>query len=259
MINAVIGEYIFDVVMPAENRQLAEQRKQTENDNPDEPEPEPEDITQIGIVSGVPIYNSDDKAEITIKDNISIGQCFNSLKNIYDTVGLINLGVKNLNGGKQKRTALNNLLQYVDLQDIEGKKRARQIADIYEVPHYLEKEDNRGKNGFYIDRIIPIMVNFLSDKEDAMFFTNVTKLSKIMGIVGRDFKTKTYEDLAKINPKFTYAMTNQLYGRCKPEQESIAYRILNKLQDDYSVISYYRNFYIQTENGNYTSSKEEDI
>ena len=35
LVNAVIGDYIFDVVMPEEDRQITKQRKQAENDIPD--------------------------------------------------------------------------------------------------------------------------------------------------------------------------------------------------------------------------------
>lgn len=210
--------------------------------------------------SGVPIYNPDDKAEVAVKNNMIFGQMFKDLTEAFNLVGLENLGVKNLNGGKQKQIALQVLSRYIDLPKVEGKKRARQVTDIYEIPHIPEKEDGRGKGGYYIDRIIPIMVNYLSNNAENEIHSNVNELSKVMGIVGVKFKSLSYEQLAEINPKFTHAMVNQFYYRCKPEQEEIIFRILDKLQDDYSVISYYRNYNIVTTDGeSYTSSKEDDV
>lgn len=250
MVNSLLGEYYFNVIMPYEDAKLAKQRNEVIGGNGSDYE----------NISGVPVYNPADKAEVAIKNNILIGQIFKSLKEIYSLVGLDNLGVKSLDGGKQKQIAYETLCQYTDLQEIEGRKRAKQVVDIYEIPHLIEKEDGRGKGGFYIDRIVPIMVNYLSCKTDTEILCNVNQLSKIVGIVGENFKSISYEQLAEINPKFTHAMINQFYYRCKPEQEEVIFRVLDKLQNDYSVISYYKNFRIVTDDGEiHTSSKQDDI
>lgn len=215
---------------------------------------------EVETISGVPIYNPDDRAEVAIKNSISIGQIFKSLKELYNFIGLDNLGIKSLAGGKQKQIALEILCQYIDLQEIEGKKRARRVTGIYEVPHIIEREERRGKSGFYIDRIVPIMVNYLShDIDKKVFFSNVNELSKIMGIVGRNFKSISCEQLAEINPKFTHAMINQFYYRCRREQEEVVFRVLNKLQRNYDAISYHKNFCIVTQREEmHTSSINED-
>jgi len=215
------------------------------------------DITSI---SGVPIYNPDDRAEVAVKCNMTFGQIFKNLREAYNIVGLDNLGVKSLDGGKQKKTAFNTLSQYIELSKIEGKKQARQVTDIYEIPLIPEKEDGRGKGGYYMDRIIPIMINYLSNCSGSEIYCNVNELSKVMGIVGNRFKSITYKQLLDINPKFTHAMIQQFYYRCKPEQEEIVFKILDKLQNDCSVISYYKNYNIVTDDGiSFTSSKDDDI
>lgn len=162
--------------------------------------------------SGMPVYNLADKAEVAIKNNIYIGQVFTSLKSIYDMIGLDKLGISNLNGGKQKQLALKKLLQYIDIQKVEGNKRAIQV-----------------------DRL--------------ELLTNINMLSKVIGIVNFRFKVISNDELLQINNRFTHNMVNDFYFRCKTQQEQIIFRLLDRLQNEYSVITYYKKFNIIDETG----------
>lgn len=162
--------------------------------------------------SGMPVYNLADKAEVAIKNNICIGQVFTSLKSIYNIIGLDKLGISNLNGGKQKQLALKKLLQYIDIQKVEGNKRAIQV-----------------------DRL--------------ELLTNINMLSKVIGIVNFRFKVISNDELLQINNRFTHNMVNDFYFRCKTQQEQIIFRLLDRLQNEYSVITYYKKFNIIDETG----------
>lgn len=170
-----------------------------------------------------------------------------SLKSIYNIIGLDKLGISNLNGGKQKQLALKKLLQYIDIQKVEGNKRAIQVVDIYEKPHIIDNE--RGKKGFYIDRSIPIMLDYLLQVDRLELLTNINMLSKVIGIVNFRFKVISNDELLQINNRFTHNMVNDFYFRCKTQQEQIIFRLLDRLQNEYSVITYYKKFNIIDETG----------
>lgn len=207
------------------------------------------------------INDDNDKTEMAIKTKLSIEQIFeNGFMEIFKIVGVENCGVKSLNGGRQQKNAREHILQYIDI--IERKdisKNAIQIIDIFDVPHYIEKHDKRGKKGFYVDRAKYIMLDYLKKQDDTTIKTNVTELSKLLGIVNNLFRNISYDDLSEKDSRFSRYMVNQFYFRCKPQQESVVYSILNSLQNDYSILCYYKNYCIFTDNGSHTSSKDEDM
>lgn len=207
----------------------------------------------------IPIFNDTDNTEIVIKQNIFIGQRFSKGWNeVYRTIGLDNLGIKSLAGGKQKRKAQETVLQYSDFKNETIGKRSLICVDIYEIPHYLEKTENRGKGGFYMDRIIPIMVQHFLTLGESSLNTNITELAKVAGLANSKYKNISLEELKELDTKFTDGMVNQFYSRSKPQQQAVIFRILDRLQNDYSVLTYYKNFCITTTSGVYTSSTEED-
>lgn len=224
------------------------------------------------------INDDNDKTEIAIKTNLSVEQIFkNGFMEIFKIVGIENCGVKSLSGGKQQKKAKEYILQYIEI--IERKdisRNAIQILDIFDIPHYIEKkdkkekkdknvthciekDDKRGKRGFYVDRAKYIMVDYLKKQDDTTIKTNVTELSKLLGIVNNLFRNISYDDLSEKDSRFSRYMVNQFYFKCKPQQESVIYSILNSLQNNYSILCYYRNYCIITDNGTHTSSKDEDM
>ncbi len=217
----------------------------------------------------IEVNNPDDITEVAIKTKTEIGQIFmKGYNEYYRTIGIENLNMKDrkgnpltkLSGGKQKAKAQEIIKQYTEIINRPDlNKYAIQIADIFEMPHYIEKEDGRGKNGFYIDRILPTLTKNFSERKNNIFYTNINELSKISGIVNENFKSLSLQQINDFNSDVTWNMLNEFYFKCKPEQESIICKVLDRLQNSYSVLSYYKNFHIITENGEFTSSKEDEI
>ncbi|HIT89068.1 MAG TPA: hypothetical protein IAC41_01420 [Candidatus Merdenecus merdavium] len=210
------------------------------------------------------IHDYSDKAEVTIKQKLVSGEINledvfkGGFTEIYKKIGFENLGIKSLKGGKQKNIAKENLLQYLQLQSVQNKKRALQLVDVYEVPRYIEKIDRRGKNGFYKERVNPILLDYFSKQDRNTIFTSVTDLAKIIGLVNRNYRKISYKELVAIDSRYTKSKVNDLYYRCKPLQEDIIFKALDTLQNEYRLIDYYNNHYIFTESGNHTSTQLED-
>ena len=259
-INEILSEYDFNVIMPYEQKTIEKKRKQ-------------ELEKSCKQLPDIPIQNPEDVTEVAIKTKTKIGQIFlNGFNDYYRTIGIKNLNMRNregnlitdtkqLKGGKQKSEAQEIIKQYCEIQKRPDLKRyAIQLVDIFEIPRYIEKEDKRGKNGFYIKHLMPIMVFYLLQKDKGVIYTNVEELSCFVGLVTKNYKRIPIEELAKINPRFTATMLNQFYYRCKPELESVIFRVLDILQDEYKALNYYRNYCIYTDDGScHTSSKSEDV
>lgn len=178
-----------------------------------------------------------------------------------DRKGKLITDLQKISKGKRKGEAQEIIKQYCDIQKRPDLERyAIQIADIFDIPHYIEKEDGRGKSGFYIEHLMPVMVYYLLQKNENVIYTNVEELSCFVGLVTKNYKRISLNELAQINPRFTVAMLNQFYYRCKPELESVIFRILDLLQDEYKTLNYYRNYCISINNGDcHMSTKNEDI
>lgn len=257
LINDILAKYDFYVIMPKEQKVIEEKRKH-------------ESEKSYESLSNVPIQNPDDITEVAIKTKTEIGKIFmDGYNEMFNLIGIKNLGIKDregnpltkLDGGKQKAKAQEIIKQYTEIIKRPDLKRyAIQQTDMFEMPHYIEKEDGRGKSGFYIEHLMPIMVYYLLQKKENVIYTNVEELSCFVGLVTKNYKRISLKELAQINPRFTAAMLNQFYYRCKPELESVIFRVLDLLQGEYKVLNYYRNYCISTNNGNcHTSSKNEDI
>lgn len=207
------------------------------------------------------IHDDADRTELAIKTKIFIGEVFQKgWSEIFSTVGSENLGVKSLAGGKQKNKAKETISQYADFLPVQVGKRPLYCSEIYDIPNYIEKDDGRGKKGFYKERLIPLLAYYLLKKKKDTIYTTVDELALWMGLVTINYKKMSLEELSNINPKITIAMLNQFYYRCKPELESIIFRLLDVLQDDYTALNYRKNHCIYTEDGYvYTSSYEEDV
>lgn len=221
----------------------------------------------------VPICNPNDMTEIAIKTKTEIGQVFmNGFREFFRTIGIDSLNMKDrkgnpitdiaqLKGGKQKEKAQRIAKQYIDfIKRPDLKRYAIQISDIFEVPHYTEKDDRRGKNGFYREHIAPMLILFLLNSGRDVIFTTVTKLSRIVGLVTMHYREITFDDALRIDSRFNAAMLHQFYFRCHPELRSIIFTILDSLQNDHKALNYYRNYCILTKDGTrHTSSKNEEI
>lgn len=217
--------------------------------------------------SCIVIYNSDDETEKFIKENFYVEQIFPTKSAIYYAIGLPHFGIKTLKGGKQKQIANAILKQYVDVQPVADSKRQQQIIDIYEIPHY--KEDLRGKRGKFRDQLVPISVNWLLDKVtndkfyeqdgETVIYTNVNELAYNFGLISADYQKITYSQLEEINPQFTPYVVSQFYYFSKPQVKSKVFSTLDVLQDDYRILSYYRNYLITTkDNKTFISDKSHD-
>ena len=171
------------------------------------------------------IHDDADRTELAIKTKIFIGEVFQKgWSEIFSTVGSENLGVKSLAGGKQKNKAKETISQYADFLPVQVGKRPLYCSEIYDIPNYIEKDDGRGKKGFYKERLIPLLAYYLLKKKKDTIYTTVDELALWMGL------------------------------------ESIIFRLLDVLQDDYTALNYRKNHCIYTEDGYvYTSSYEEDV
>lgn len=253
-------KYNFDILMPKEDKELAERRK-NELEKTNE------------LLSNVPIQNPEDVIEVAIKTKTKIGQIFiNGYNELIEFIGVENLNMKDRKGnlitdlrkvskGKRKYKSQEIINQYIaTINKSDLKRYAIQLSDIFEIPHYIEKDDLRGKSGFYIKYLMPLIIFYLLQKDENVIFTNIVELSCFVGLVNNNYKRISIEKLIKINSKFTDAMLNQFYYRCKPELESIIFRVLDSLQNEYKVLNYYRNYCLFTNDGNcHTSSKNEDL
>ena len=85
--------------------------------------------------------------------------------------------------------------------------------------------------------MIPLLAYYLLKKKKDTIYTTVDELALWMGLVTINYKKMSLEELSNINPKITIAMLNQFYYRCKPELESIIFRLLDVLQDDYTALN----------------------
>ena len=225
---------------------------------------------QTEIETEVAISNPDDKTEVAIKTNVSIGQISErGWQGFYDLIGGVQmLGMKKhngtpvteLKGGKQKSQAQRIMKQYLDVAPRTDLGRyALQATDIFETP-ILSVFDGRGKHsiGYYSKRLFPIFIDYLIDiyNGENQIYTNVTRLAKDIKIVDRRYRTK--KDFTNINEKFTIKMMNRFYSKANKELEQVLFRMLDNLQDNYSVISYEKNFCIFTQDGKlHTSTASE--
>lgn len=205
------------------------------------------------------IHNSDDLTEIAVKRKLAAGQIYSSWNEVYTLIGCELLGQKTLKGGKQKNNAKKYLLQYADFVFVEG-KRTLLCTEIYTVPRYDESltQDNRGKNGVYIDRMIPVYIDYLLKQDRNEWFTFPTDIAKIVGLVGANYKVDRIEDMKKINPVFSAYMVNECYSHCREHLEREVYLLLDRLQKNYNMLEYKKNFRIVTAEGTHISDSEEE-
>ena len=261
LINGILAAYDMNLY-EAEKLEMKRQRELIEKA---EKKTEEEFESQLPCV---PIQNPDDITEVTIKTNLGIGQILQKgYTQLYKTIGIENLGMKdlkgnpitNLKGGKQKAKAKEIVGQYIDvIKRSDLRRYAIEIADIFEYPRYIEKSDRRGKDGFYQKRMLPLIVYYLAQKNERIIYTTIDELAFFIGLVSKNYKKISIEELAVINPKFTNAMVSQFYCRCKPELERIIFDRLDELKEC-RALNYYENHCIYMNDGSYyTSSKSED-
>ena len=222
-----------------------------------------------GKQSCIIIFNPDDDLERFIKENFYEGLVFPNKKAIYNTIGLNLLGIKNLNGGKQKRIAESKVKQHMDIQPVEKSKRQQEIIEIYDVPHYIAKEDMRGKRGKFRDKLIPISINWLlqviSDNRskenynETIIYTTVNQLAYEFGLISSEYQSISNERLEEIDPLLKPYVVSQFYYISKPQIKGKIFDTLDVLQDDYRVLTYYRNYLITTnDNKTFISDKTHD-
>ena len=108
-----------------------------------------------------------------------------------DREGNLITDLQKISKGKRKGEADEIINQYYDIQNRPDLKQyAIQIADIFEIPNYIEKEDGRGKNGFYIENIKPIMIYYLLQKDENVIYTSVEELACFVGLVTKNYKDR---------------------------------------------------------------------
>lgn len=192
--------------------------------------------------------SSIDKLEQLIKTNFLVGDIFKSKADLFDKIGLQNLGVQSLQGGKQKNKAYEIICQYMKLEFVEDGKRALICKEIYETPKYMIKEENRGSRGVYIDRTVSILINLLLHED--VYVTTVNDLATAIGLIPKNILFEiNKEELQKINSKISRKMYNQFYyDRCKPRAEDIIMTTLKRLSEKYKVISFDKTYEITKEN-----------
>lgn len=215
---------------------------------------------EIDVLANEPyIHNLEDKTEIAVKEKLEVGRIYSNWKDIFMIIGCGLLGQKALKGGKQKNNAKKYLLQYASFMAVEG-KRALLCTEIYDVPRYDDKlqQDNRGKCGAYIDKMLPVFLTFLANKEETEWFTFVTDVAKIVGLVNSEYKKYDDSKMKKINPAFSPYMVNRFYFCCSQHLEREVYVLLDRMQNDYKVLEYKKNFRIVTQDGAHVSSEEEE-
>ena len=201
LINDILVKYDSNVLIPKEQKAIEETRKS-------------ETEKTYGLSPNVTIFNPEDATEVAVKTKTEIGQIFiKGRKELIRTIGVENLNMKDREGnlitdlqkiskGKRKGEADEIINQYYDIQNRPDLKQyAIQIADIFEIPHYIEKEDGRGKNGFYIENIKPIMIYYLLQKDENVIYTSVEELACFVGLVTKNYKKISLKELAEINPR----------------------------------------------------------
>lgn len=261
LINNIVANYDFNVIIPYEQKIIEEQRKS-----------ETEKLYEL--IPHIPIQNPDDVTEVAVKTRTEIGQIFmKGRKELIRTIGVENLNMKDREGniitdlqkiskGKRKGKADEIINQYYDIQNRpELKQHAIQITDIYIEP-LLTVFDGRGKHssGYYIKRLTPLIIDRLifidehiskelrkkiQDQKEHVQYTNISKIARGIGLVDEKYRNIKYDRLTEINPKFTIKMVNDFYGNANRELEKIIFKILDNLQDNHSVISYKKNFRIE--------------
>lgn len=202
-----------------------------------------------------------DPIEYAVKSSINVGDEFSGGWNeVYRTIGLDVLGIKSLDGGKQKKKAKELVAQYAEFMPVKPNGRALKCINIFPQPRYMEKKrDGRGKSGIYIDRTIPLFVHFyMNENTDVVCRTSVTRLARDLGIVSGKYKSITQEELLSINPKFTKYAVNQFYSRCQTKLNEIIFAALDQLVDDYRILEYQRTYRINTEFGSREGTKTEE-
>lgn len=195
-----------------------------------------------------------DRLKIKIQNSISEGQIFKSMAAVYRTIGLELLGIHDLNGGKQCDTARKIVEQYARFESVTSSGHSVQCVEIFEEPRYLEKTDGRGKNGFYVDRLVPLLLRYLHNQEDNEWTTSISNLAVTLGMVKQD-----YSNLAKLDEYFAglYRILHisedychQFYYRTKFELLPRLTCTLNRLKKA-GILDYENRFLIKEIGGGY--------
>ena len=131
----------------------------------------------------VPVFDWNDKTEIAIKKVLREGEHYPSMTVVYKMIGLDNLGVPNLDGGVQKNKAKKCLSMYARLEKVQKGKNEVCCYEIYPIPRFVVNPDGRGKNGIYIDRLIPIMLSLFNACTDSQIETTINKLAVNFSLV----------------------------------------------------------------------------
>lgn len=205
------------------------------------------------------ISNPLDKLEIAVKQNLTEGENYKSWNVIYKTVGF-----GSLKGGEQKARAKEKLSQYALFTPTGRTKYEQCCEEIFAVPCYLEKADGRGKNGFYIDRLVPLILYSLLAYSKCVILTSIRKLAVQTSIVSPQYSKlpsdkKTLAELSKHKPVITKYSVNDFYNNCHEELTAIIYRTLDRLQDEYSLLDYEKTFLIKKVEKNPIDGTESEI
>lgn len=171
--------------------------------------------------------------EKRVKEVLCVGIAYPSWDSIYELIGLQLLGVKNLNGGEQRKQAKKILLQFARFEDL-GKKKPKLCVEIYDTPHYDESldKDNRGHGGKYIDLMIPIMLDILQSKPQS-WDIDKANLAKELGLVKQQYISPN----ADSPPVPDYVLRN-FKSDIEKEIKSKVFSLLDSLQNHHKVITY---------------------
>lgn len=124
-----------------------------------------------------------DELERYIKSHFKEGDIFKSKTELFNQIGLERIGVQSLKGGKQKNKAYTIVCQYMKLDPLKNGKHMLVCKEIYDVPQYIEKKDNRGRRGIYIDRTVPLLVESLNGMEE--YVATVNEIAIKIGLIAK--------------------------------------------------------------------------
>lgn len=194
-----------------------------------------------------------DDLKTIIRNRISEGQTFESMAAVYRTIGLDSLGIRNLNGGKQCDTARAIVEQYARFELVSPNGRSVRCVEIFREPHYMEKTDGRGKNGYYVDRLIPLILRSLWVSDNEEWITSVKKLAVKVGLVKKNYsnfpKAKNYFDKICETLSISDFCLKQFYNRSQSELQPKIIGALDRLKKE-GVLNYTRKYYIRQSDGN---------
>lgn len=180
-----------------------------------------------------------DILEETVKSRIKEGMVFrNGWSDVFRLIGAENIGIKSIGGGKQRKKLKERLEQYARFEVAKNTKRMIICSEVYSNPHLVDSNvEGRGRNGRFIDRIIPILIDVFRRGNRNEYDVSVTKLAIECGLVNPYYKMLNNEEwIDKFEcPKY---IINNFRMICGTKIREVLFRALDRLRDYYNAIIY---------------------